>query len=153
MTRFRPQRITPPAPIGSLLKREITVLRPKGPESDKDPDYLAQVRECPCLYCGLDPCGEAAHLRMASGAYGKSSGMGKKPADRWAIPLCGSDHRLAQHAQHQRNESEFWRSIGINPLMVATDLYKQRGDLVAMRSVVFVAIAQRSAATSELRKT
>ena len=143
MTRFRPQRIVHDTPIGSLLKREITVLRPKGPELYKDPDYLAQVRECPCLYCGLDPCGEAAHLRMASGAYGKSSGMGKKPEDRWALPLCGSCHRDAKHAQHKRNEDEFWRSIGINPLLTATKLYAQRGDLVAMRAVIFVAISER----------
>lgn len=33
MTHPRPQRIAHNAPIGSLLKREITVLRPKKPEA------------------------------------------------------------------------------------------------------------------------
>jgi len=41
---------------------------------------------------------EAAHLRMASAAYGKSSGLNRKPEDRWVLPLCADDHRLARHA-------------------------------------------------------
>jgi hypothetical protein len=34
--------------------------------------------------------------------------------------------------------------IGMNPLMVCERLYKQRGDLVAMRAVVMTAIAERN---------
>jgi len=144
MTLLRPQRITPPAPIGSLLKCiEAPRPAPRQPGPDNDPDYLAAVRDCPCLYCGADPCGEAAHLRMASAAFGKASGLGKRPADRWALPLCRDDHLNARHAQHKRNEAAFWASLGINAPLAATRIYAQRGDLVAMRAVCFVIIAER----------
>lgn len=72
--------------------------------------------------------------------------MQKKPADRWALPLCADDHRLARGAQHKRGEEAFWRELGINPLLVCERLYAQSDDLVAMRAVIFVAIAERSAA-------
>jgi hypothetical protein len=146
MTLNFPKRITPPAPVGSMLKRgadlpQQRVFRAE-PRKD-DPDYLALVRQCPCLYCGLDPCGEAAHVRFASAIFGKSSGMGRKPADENALPLCGEDHRLAMHAQHNHNERAWWEAIGIQPYIVTDQLYRQRGDLVAMRAVCFVAIANR----------
>jgi hypothetical protein len=145
MTLPRPQRLTPPARPGELLKRFDAPARPRKVELDNDPAYLALVRDLPCLYCGVEPCGEAAHLRMASAAHGKSSGLGRKPADRWALPLCPSDHRIARHAQHNRSEAAFWDAIGIDAPQVATLLYAQRGDLVAMRAVIFVTIAQRTA--------
>ena len=145
MTLERPKRLQPPVPPGALLKRSAEYPRPRlsKTEADEDPTYLALVRQLPCLYCGLDPCGEAAHLRLASAAFGKASGLGKEPADRWALPLCGIDHRTARHAQHNRSEAEFWASLGINAPLVATRLHAARGDLVRMRAVVFVAIAER----------
>lgn len=139
----RPQRITPPAAPGVLLKRFEPAPRIIRAEPADDPDYLQNVRDCPCLYCGHDPCGEAAHVRLASAAFGKSSGMQKRPEDRWALPLCRDDHLNARHAQHKRSEDAFWQSLGINPLLVAQRLYAQRGDLVAMRAVIFVAISER----------
>lgn len=140
----RPQRILLPSPPGSLLKRfAAPAPRPRSIETSSDRAYLADIRECPCLCCGLDPCGEAAHVRFSSAAYGKASGLQKTPADRWALPVCGIDHRVAKHAQHERNEQEFWASLGINALLTCHQLYAQRGDLVAMRAAVFVAIAGR----------
>jgi hypothetical protein len=139
----RPQRLTHHAPAGSLLKRfEAPAPRPRA-ETQWDPDYLKMVRECPCLSCGLDPCGEAAHVRMASAAFRKASGMGKTPPDRWALSLCGDDHRVLKTAQHNHGEAQFWFRLGISPLLVCEKLYAQRGDLVAMQAVVFIAIAER----------
>lgn len=147
MTLPRPQRITPPARPGDLLKRF-------GPRPDSEPrsikrdgyedaDYLAMVRQMPCLCCGVEPAGEAAHVRFSCAASGRSSGMGKKPRDRDALPLCPDDHRLGRHAQHNHNERGWWEDRGISPYLVADKLYAQRGDLVAMRAVIFVAIAGR----------
>lgn len=145
MTPPRPQRIFPHAAPGSLLKRLGAAAQPapRRPDTGHDGPYLALVRQCPCLSCGMEPS-EAAHVRFASAAYGKASGLGKKPEDRWALPLCAQDHRIARDAQHKRNEQEFWASLGINPLLTAANLYAQRTDLVAMRAVVFVTISQRS---------
>ena len=142
MTLPRPRRLQPPAPPGALLKcfadppRRITT-------DARSPDYLDMVRQLPCLYCGVSPC-EAAHVRFASGAFGKASGMGKKPDDRWALSLCADCYRLAKHAQHNHGEERFWEAIGINPLLVCQSLWAQRHDFVAMQAVVMVAIANRS---------
>ena len=139
---IRPRRLTPPAPIGSMLKSPSA--ERTAPRKDaSDAAYLARVRLCPCLRCGMDPC-EAAHVRFASAAFGKASGLQTKPEDRWALSLCASCHRLARDAQHNRGEQEFWDSLGINPLATCVKLYAQRHDLVAMRAVVMVAIAERS---------
>lgn len=146
MTRPFPQRIFPHATPGSLLKRvgAPVAAAPRKSEADQDTGYLALIRECPCLHCGMEPCYEAAHVRMASAAHGKASGLGKKPADRWALPLCPDHHRMLSTCQHHKGEQLFWDELGINPLIVCAELYAQRTDLVAMRAVVFVTIAQRS---------
>jgi hypothetical protein len=147
MTLPRPQRLTHYAPPGSLLKRfDAPAPRPRAIEAERDPDYLVMVRHCPCLSCGMDPCYEAAHVRMASAAFRKASGMGKTPPDKWALSLCGDDHRILTTAQHNHGEAQFWYRLGISPLIVCEKLYAQRGDLVAMRAVVFTAIAERGRA-------
>lgn len=137
-----PRRLTPPSAPGELLKQLFAAPRRHAPETDHDPDYLHHVRQCPCLHCGMEPS-EAAHVRMASAAFGKASGLGKKPADRWALPLCAEHHRLARSAQHNQGEALFWDALGISPLLTCEQLYAQRGDLVAMRAVIFVTIANR----------
>lgn len=142
MTIPRPQRITFPFPPGSLLKRVTVQPRTRQEETGRDVGYLAMVRQLPCLKCGSEPS-EAAHVRFASAAFGKASGLGRKPDDRHSVPLCSGCHRLDRDAQHNRGEREFWDSIGINPLIVAEKLYAVRGDLVAMRAVVLVTISER----------
>lgn len=139
----RPQRILLRSAPGSLLKRfAAPAPRPRAIEVERDANYLALVRQCPCLKCGMEPS-EAAHVRFASAAFGKASGLSKKPADSYSVPLCAGCHRLDRDAQHNRSEKLFWHELGINPLIVAERLYTQRGDLVAMRAVVFVAIGGR----------
>lgn len=138
-----PRRIGHACPPGSLLKRVMVQPRLRAAEvTGRDLSYLALVRQCPCLKCGMEPS-EAAHVRFASAAYGKASGLGKKPEDRWALPLDASCHRLARDAQHNRAEQQFWDDLGIHPLATCVKLYAQRGDLVAMQAVVMVAIAER----------
>lgn len=144
-TSIRPQRIVVPTGPGALLKRSGTIaahLKLKA-IGDSDPVYLALVRQCPCLHCGMEPAYEAAHVRMASAMHGKASGIGRKPADRWALPLCPDHHRLARDCQHNGGERLFWDSLGLNPLVICEKLYAARGDLVAMRAVILMAIAER----------
>lgn len=140
-----PQTIAARCPPGSLLKRS-SASQPRQMRAQevtgRDAAYLDLVRQCPCLKCGMEPS-EAAHVRYASAAFGKASALQKKPEDRFAVPLCAGCHRLDKGAQHTRAERAFWEEIGLNPLIVARDLFAQRGDLVAMRAVVMVAIAQR----------
>jgi hypothetical protein len=138
----RPKRIFPLAPPGSLLKRATVPTTTARSSDDGDADYLRLVRALPCLYCGMEPS-ESAHVRFSSAAFGKASGLGKKPENRFCVPLCAEHHRLAKDAQHNRGEREFWESLGINPLIAASSLWEARGDLVRMVSVAHVIIAGR----------
>ena len=133
----RPQRLARPADYGALLKRDLPPARKQQPrqQSDADPAYLAMVRQCPCLRCGQDPAGEAAHVRLNSATHGKFGAKGKKPSDKWALPLCGGPHGC--HAeQHKIGELPFWYAIDQSPFLICQKLYAARGDLITMRMVV-----------------
>lgn len=146
MTIDRPQRIVRATAPGALLKRLASPAQPRKQDSALDPDYLALVRQCPCLKCGMEPA-EAAHVRMSAGSLGKFNAMGKKPSDAHALPLCSGCHRNDPDSQHRIGEVAFWNGLGLNPLLVADRLYAQRGDLVAMRAVIFITIAERGKAS------
>ncbi len=144
MDSDHPQRIKAPEPPGVLLKRAFTITRKlKLLTMAHDPAYLAMVRQCPCLRCGLDPSAEAAHVRMSSGARGKAGGMRKKPDDKYSLPLCSACHIRDADSQHKVGELIFWHRVGLHPLEVCDRLYAQRGDIVAMRAVIFGAIGER----------
>lgn len=147
-TKPHPQRLTPAAPPGSLLKRLHTAsvhhkLERAKELAGRDEAYLALVRQCPCLKCGLDPCGEAAHIRRQSAAHGKFGGMQKKPPDRFALPLDPGCHREDRDSLHKTSEGVFFHLLGIDPLWACERLYAARGDVVAMRAVVFQIIGER----------
>jgi len=141
MTRTHPQRF-PSAPVGSLLKRGRTErTSTRAPVSDVA--HLACIRQLPCLKCGMEPCGEAAHVRLNSSAFGKRQALGARPGDEWAVSLCRACHTGDPDSQHKIGEREFWDRLGINPLLVARELWEASGDVVRMRAVVFSAIAER----------
>ncbi len=139
----RPQRLTPPSPLGSLLKRAGVYPARSRISPERSSDYLAMVRQCPCVRCGMDPAGVAAHLRLNSGLHNKRQALGKKPADQWVTPLCAGCHTNDNDAQHRVGELVFWVQLGINPFLLCQRLAAQRGDLVAMRAVIFHTIAER----------
>jgi hypothetical protein len=146
MTLPRPQRLFAPSKPGTLLKHHAGTAdvpqQPRKPDGDADRNYLILVRSLPCLKCGMEPS-EATHVRFASAAFGKASGMQKRPPDKFAVPLCSGCHRLAKDAQHKGSERAFWEQIDINPLAVASLLWDARGDHARMVSVVHVVIAGR----------
>lgn len=144
----QPQRLAPPAALGSLLKRAHDIntrlkLQRAREIAARDEAYLAMIRQCPCLKCGMDPAAEAAHIRRSSPAHGKFNGTGKKPADRHTLPLCGDCHRQDNDALHRIGEIAFFHLLGIDPLYACERLYQARGDVVAMRAVSFSVIAER----------
>lgn len=59
------------------------------------------------FHCAIPGCQgmpvEAAHVRLGSGA-----GLGQKPDDFRAVPLCGNFGHHTQ--QHQEGEETFWRT-------------------------------------------
>ncbi|MGE0290636.1 MAG: hypothetical protein AB7I42_25145 [Bradyrhizobium sp.] len=95
--------------------------RPTGKASKRveNPKYLDWIRTLPCIVTGRAPV-EAAHISYREDRYGKlGRGLGSKESDQWAIPLCPEEHRR----QHSMNEREFWRSVGIDPCIVAMALH------------------------------
>jgi len=96
---------------------------------ERNEDHLALIRQCPCLGCGKDPSGEAAHLRISMEGK-QSAGIGAKPGDRWANPLCHGCHM----DQHSIGENAFWDSLDINPFDTAETLFKLSPNIHAMRT-------------------
>jgi hypothetical protein len=73
--------------------------------------HLSFVRS---FHCSIADCHElpiqAAHVRLGSGA-----GMGQKPDDWRAVPLCKSHH----DEQHSVGEETFWGDFDIEGLIEA----------------------------------
>ncbi len=86
--------------------------------------HLEWLRTLPCAVTGGAPV-EAAHIRYGDMTYGKrETGKSEKPDDKWCLPLSPVEHRK----QHAMNEREYWRSVGIDPLLVALKLWANTGD-------------------------
>lgn len=80
------------------------------------PGHLKWVRghECASVTPNCSGRIEAAHVRI-----GTDGGMGVKPGDNWAIPLCEFHHRC----QHAQGEQTFWAQQRTDPLKIAQDLW------------------------------
>lgn len=89
-----------------------------------DDAHLKFIRALPCVVTGAYGV-EAAHIRFSDTAYGKREcGKAEKPDDRWTVPLSPEEHRK----QHSMNEIAYWKSVGIDPLQVASALHHASGD-------------------------
>jgi hypothetical protein len=111
-----------------------TTTRPKtGHDLPRRQQHLAFVRQLPCVACGKAAPSEAAHVRT-----GTDGGVGVKPADRYAVPLCAACHAR----QHRIGELSFWSARRIDPLNVALRLWTVSGDIKAGERTVFRARQQ-----------
>ena len=100
--------------LGEPDFREVTTI--SKPVRERDRDHLRFVAAQPCLVCGRTPA-DAHHLRFA-----EQRAIGRKVSDRFTIPICRMHHREL----HRRgNERAWWQSQGIDPLVVAADLWGQ----------------------------
>ncbi len=123
-----------PYTYGEGLKSEQPLKQRRGPHRcrkarERDEGYLEQIRQCPCLKCGIDPCNEAAHVRMS--APGKPNpGVGSRPDDRFSLPLCHADHMQ----QHDVGERDFWHDLGIDPFPACDRLHALKYSTEAMRA-------------------
>jgi hypothetical protein len=134
------------APIGSLLKRpdyaRVRKIKQRSARVE-EPSHLVAIRQLPCLKCGMEPCGEAAHVRESSAAHKKQNTMQAKPDDKFSVPLCSGCHTRDPDSQHKLGEMTFWAAVGLNPLLVCEDLHKVSPDIVVMRAVVIRYIGER----------
>lgn len=95
-----------------MLPRRI----PKPPKRSsrwRSQAHLSFVRSFVCARCSGVRKTEAAHVRLGSGA-----GMGQKPDDWRAVPLCtGADGCHAY--QHQIGEETFWANTDVEALIAS----------------------------------
>ena len=90
--------------------------------------HLAFVCQLPCVACGKAAPSEAAHVRT-----GTDCGVGVKPGDRYAVPLCAACHAK----QHRIGELTFWSALCIDPVNVALRLWTVSADVKGGERTVF----------------
>jgi len=111
----------------------IVTHRKSEPDLRRRVQHLAFVRQLPCVSCGKAAPSEAAHVRT-----GTDGGVGVKPGDRYAVPLCAACHAK----QHQIGELTFWSTLRIDPINVALRLWTVSADIKAGERTVFRARQQ-----------
>ena len=100
-----------------------------------DEKHLAFIRQLPCLICNDNTATEAAHIRYSDARIGKvNAGVGAKPHDKYTVPLCGDCHR-AQHTKG--NERRFWNAVGIDPILIALELYSVSGKTEEAERIIY----------------
>ena len=109
------------------IPREVPKGRRK-PSLRRREEHLSFVRQLPCVACGKRGITQAAHVRA-----GTDGGVGLKPNDRYAVPLCLACHRL----QHQVGELTFWSALRIDPLNIALRLWTDSGHLEEGERTIF----------------
>jgi hypothetical protein len=118
-----------PAP---RIPRTIARSKPK-PNLRSRVAHLAFVRLLPCVACGKAAPSDAAHVRT-----GTDGGVGRKPSDRYAVPLCTTCHAK----QHRIGELTFWSALRMDPVSVALRLWTISADVEAGERTVFRARQQ-----------
>src|SRR5271169_5752986 len=99
----------------SIVKIDKSMLYFSEIRRQRDKTHLRFVALQPCLICGRTPT-DAHHLRFA-----QPRALGRKNSDEFAVPLC-----RMHHSQNHRvgDEVEWWRLSGIDPLQVASRLWR-----------------------------
>lgn len=92
----------------------------QGPQ-ERNPSHLRWVRGFECLVCHKTRQARISGMEAAHVRTGTDGGMGRKPSDRWAVPLCSVHHA----EQHRIGESAFEARYGLNLRDTAERLYRQ----------------------------
>jgi hypothetical protein len=83
----------------------------------RDKAHLRAVAKQPCLVCGRSPS-QAHHLK-----FQEPRGLGLKPSDEFAVPLCRLHHRSLHDAG---DEKAWWRQHKLDPVPEAERLWASR---------------------------
>ena len=103
-------------PKGSGHKIDKSVLTISEPKRIRCKEHLRFVASQPCLICGRSPS-QAHHVR-----YAQSRGLSLKVSDEFTVPLCAIHHH---HIHTTGKEREWWQERNIDPLKVASSLWKE----------------------------
>ena len=86
------------------------------PKRIRSKEHLRYVATQPCVICGRLPS-HAHHVR-----YAQRRGLGIKVSDEFTVPLCAIHHRQLHHTTKER---EWWQERKIDPLIVASVLWRE----------------------------
>lgn len=86
------------------------------PRTPRSAAYLGWIRDQACCVCYNGAPSQAAHVRI--GGHG---GVGLKPSDFRAVPLCARCHGI----QHQYGERSFWAGSQKDPEAVIEALNRR----------------------------
>lgn len=104
------------SPFGQTVGVALMALPPRKPKKQKresrwrSPAYCNHLRSFACVVCHSFDHVEVAHVRN-----GTDCGMGLKPSDFYALPMCREHHSQ----QHCVGEKSFWAMHKIDPLTLA----------------------------------
>ncbi len=73
------------------------------------------------MFCGITPGNNAHHIRK-----GTDGGMGLKPSDMYAVPICNTCHREI----HMKGEVSFYKKHGYEVEDIITKAKKTWGERV-----------------------
>jgi hypothetical protein len=85
------------------------------PRRIRDKAHLRRIAQQPCLVCGRLPA-HAHHLKFL-----EPRGLGLKPSDAFAVPLCRLHHRALHD---QGDEQSWWQQHKIDPVSEAQRLWR-----------------------------
>jgi hypothetical protein len=98
----------------------------------KSNGHLAYLRSLPCAVCGRAGS-QAAHVRYSDPRAGKPiTGIGVRPNDAFAVPLCPACHA----DQHKHGERSWWGQKNIDPIFIALALWQASGDREASEQIL-----------------
>ena len=115
--------------LDGRVQRPATAFSKRGPKirgRERNEAHLAYIRKLPSVVSGKRFNIEACHIRYSdAGTHKLNPGVGRKPHDRYTVPLCADEHRT----QHGMNERAFWEMHKINPVSIAAQLWAVSGDI------------------------
>ena len=106
----------PVLPASTRPKIDKSVLTISEPKRIRCKEHLRFVASQPCVICGRSPS-HAHHVR-----YAQSRGLSLKVSDEFTVPLCAIHHH---HIHTTGKEREWWQERNIDPLKVASALWRQ----------------------------
>ena len=106
-----------PSSAGVRLKIDKSVLAINELKRIRCKEHLRFVASQPCLVCGRTPS-YAHHVR-----YAQPRGLSLKVSDEFTVPHCAIHHH---HIHTTGKEREWWQERNIDPLAVASRLWRQQ---------------------------
>lgn len=89
------------------------------PVRHRSKEHLRRIRLLPCLVGGV-ACGSPVQAHHLTHVQPKARGL--KAGDQWVVPLCHG-HHTGLHGFG--NERLYWALSGIDPRVVAEDLWQE----------------------------